>query len=82
MAQTIFNFDEVLELPLSATQATLVADMLASQKRERKSYLFVLATDSYAPGTGSVPRLQMRIIDHRVYGKISKLLTNNQKEKV
>ena len=43
---------DAIELPLTAGQAELVADLLASQKRERKSYLFLALTDSLVPAAG------------------------------
>jgi hypothetical protein len=75
MTQTKLVFGDVAELLLDPKQSATLADLLASQKHERKTYLFILATDSYLPGCGSIPRLQCRIIGDRLYGKISKLLS-------
>jgi hypothetical protein len=59
-AQTTLILDDVLELPLSGDQAKLLANLLASQKRERKSYLFVALTASFVPEAGhGVPRLHV-----------------------
>jgi hypothetical protein len=45
--------------------------------------LFLALTDSFVAGFGrGVPRMQLRIVDRRLYGKIAKLLTNNKKEKL
>jgi hypothetical protein len=77
-------FSDAIELPLTSDQTGLVANLLASQKRYRKSYLFLTLTDSFVLEAGrGIARLQAKVGSRTVAAKVLKQLTNNnQKDKV
>jgi hypothetical protein len=82
-AQTTLILDDVLELPLSGDQAKPLVNCSPAKNANAKATLFVALTDSFVPEAGhGVPRLQCRVVGHRIASKVLKLSTNNEKHEV